>query len=49
MDSAMIALDQGIIEVETTKGKTHSGGSEIDNVIFTYVCQYFETKYSITI
>ena len=47
LDVSILNIEEGVIEVIATRGDTHLGGQDIDELIVKHCLQDFKTKYNI--
>jgi molecular chaperone DnaK (HSP70) len=46
-DVSVLSIEQGIIEVLATRGDTHLGGQDIDEVLYKMCMEDFKTRFGI--
>ena len=47
LDVSILQIEQGVIEVMATRGDTHLGGQDIDELIVKHCLADFKTRYNI--
>ena len=47
LDVSVLTIEEGVIEVMATRGDTHLGGQDIDELLIKHCMTDFKTKYSI--
>ena len=47
LDVSVLTIEEGVIEVMATRGDTHLGGQDIDELLIKHCMADFKTKYSI--
>ena len=47
LDVSILNIEQGVIEVIATRGDTHLGGQDIDELIVKHCLQDFKTRFNI--